>query len=119
MTAAVGPQPATTEPPAAGPQRARVMLYCRAGGADRDRVVEAYHEISRSLAGTPGMLGNELLRDVLDPESFVVLSEWESLEAFRSWESGSQHRGTTSPLRPFQDHSRGRPFGLYGVDAAY
>jgi heme-degrading monooxygenase HmoA len=105
------PAPATT--------RARVLLYCRADGADEPRVVQAYHEISRNLAGTPGMLRNELLRDVLDPASFVVLSEWESLAAFRSWEEGSAHRGTTSALRPYQDHSRGRPFALYGVHAAY
>jgi heme-degrading monooxygenase HmoA len=95
------------------------MLYCRADGPDAERVVAAYHQISGDLSGTDGMLGNELLRDVLDPSSFVVLSEWESLAAFRAWEQGSAHRGTTSPLRPFQDKDRERPFGLYEVPAAY
>lgn len=96
------------------------MLFCRAAEeSDGRQIVDAYHEISRALAGTDGLLRNELLRDVLDPANFVVLSEWESLDAFRTWESGAEHRAVTSPLRPYQDPSRGRPFGLYEVPAAY
>lgn len=113
-----------TESPAAVPQqtaapRARVLLFCRAPDGDPEAVAAAYHEISRALAGTEGLLGNELLRDVMSEGGFVVLSEWRSLAAFREWESGAAHRGTTSPLRPYQDASRGTPFGLYEVAAAY
>jgi heme-degrading monooxygenase HmoA len=99
--------------------RARVLLYCRAPQEDPAPVERAYHEISGALLGTPGLLRNELLRDVFEPDRFVVLSEWESLAAFREWESGSAHRGTTSPLRQYQDRSVGRPFGLYEVTASY
>jgi heme-degrading monooxygenase HmoA len=99
--------------------RARVMLYCRAPEDDPGAIETAYHQISKALAGTDGLLCNELLRDVVSDGSFVVLSEWQSLDAFRTWESGAAHRGTTSPLRPYQDASRGMPFGLYEVAAAY
>ncbi len=98
---------------------ARVLLYCRAPEGDPAPIEKAYHAISAQLAGTSGLLRNELLHDVLEPDSFVVLSEWESLEAFHAWESGPDHRGTTSPLRGYQDRSRERPFGLYEVTAAY
>lgn len=98
---------------------ARVMLYCRVPDGDVTGIEQAYHRISADLAGTAGLVRNELLRDLLDPDRFVVLSEWESLEAFREWEQGSAHRGTTAPMRPFQDTSRGIPFGLYEVCAAY
>ncbi|SCF79699.1 antibiotic biosynthesis monooxygenase [Streptomyces sp. Ncost-T10-10d] len=97
----------------------RVLLYLRAVEADVPAVEDAYHRISKDLAGTPGLLGNELLREVTDPEAFAVLSEWESLTAFQDWESGSAHRGTTSPLRQFQDGERQRPFALFEVSAAY
>jgi heme-degrading monooxygenase HmoA len=100
-------------------QRARVLLYCRAPEGDPTPIESAYHEISSELKETAGLLGNELLREVLEPDTFVVLSEWESLAAFRDWESGAGHRGTTSPLRRYQDRSRGRPFGLYEVTATY
>lgn len=99
--------------------RARVLLYCRAPEDDATPIEMAYNQISAGLQGTAGLLRNELLRNVLEPDSFVVLSEWESLDAFRSWESGADHRGSTSPLRPYQDRSMGMPFGLYEVTASY
>jgi heme-degrading monooxygenase HmoA len=104
---------------AADGARARVLLYCRAPGGDPAPIEEAYHAISADLNGTTGLLHNELLRDVLEPDAFIVLSEWASLAAFHAWESGPDHRDTTSPLRGYQDRSRPRPFGLYEVTAAY
>ncbi|MEU6079081.1 antibiotic biosynthesis monooxygenase [Streptomyces sp. NPDC047108] len=101
------------------PGRVRVMLYLRAAEADVPAVEEAYHRISKDLAGTPGLLGNELLREVTDPGAFAVLSEWESFAAFQTWESGSAHRGTTSPLRQYQDGERPSPFALFEVAAEY
>lgn len=99
--------------------RARVLIYYRAPENDPDIIEKAYHGISAALAGTPGLLRNELLRDVAEPDSFIVLSEWESLDAFRAWEEGPQHRGNTSPLREYQDRSRGKHYGIYEVTAAY
>jgi heme-degrading monooxygenase HmoA len=99
--------------------RARVLLYCRAPDGDCAPIESAYHVISTGLRGTAGLLHNELLRDVLEPDAFIVLSEWESLNAFQAWESGPEHRDTTSPMRDYQDRSRARPFGLYQVTAAY
>nr|ADG86327.1 monooxygenase [Streptomyces sp. SANK 61196] len=99
--------------------RVRIVLYLRAEEAEASAVAEAYHHISGDLAGTPGLLGNELLREVTDPGAYAVLSEWESMAAFRDWEAGSAHRGTTSPLRPYQDGERRSPFALFEVAAAY
>lgn len=101
------------------PGRVRVMLYLRAAEAEEPAVAEAYHRISKDLAGTPGLLSNELLREVTDRGAFAVLSEWEGLAAFQAWEAGSAHRDTTSPLRPYQDGERPSPFGLFEVAAEY
>ena len=101
-------------------RRVRVIVWHRAADADRDSLEAAYDTISRDLAGTPGLLGNELLRDTQQPERFAVLSEWETLSAFQVWERGSRHRDTTSPLRPYQDVDRADGhFGVYEVTAAY
>jgi heme oxygenase (mycobilin-producing) len=99
--------------------RVRVLVYATAADAGRAAVEAAYHTISADLAGTPGLLGNTLMHSVHDEARFVVLSEWADLAAFRSWEAGAAHRQTTSPLRPFQDGSRGSAFGVYEVIAAY
>ncbi|HEX8780805.1 MAG TPA: antibiotic biosynthesis monooxygenase [Nocardioides sp.] len=97
----------------------RVLVYALAPGDDPDGVTRAYHLVSEELAGTDGLLGNELLRSVHDPHRFAVLSEWESLAAFNAWERGTAHRPATAPLRPFQDHTRGSSFDVYAVQASY
>jgi heme-degrading monooxygenase HmoA len=99
--------------------RVRVLVYAADPEAEPEAVGAAYRTISEELAGTPGLVGNELMRSVSDPASYVVMSEWESMAAFRTWEEGPSHRGTTAPLRPYQDRRAGGPFGLYEVVASY
>lgn len=96
----------------------RVLLWHRVDD-DGAAVREAYHRVSRELAGTPGLVGNELLRSAADPASFVVMSEWTSLSAFQEWERGAAHRGTTAPLRPYQDPRRHPPYEILQTVAAY
>jgi heme-degrading monooxygenase HmoA len=100
--------------------KVRVLIHALAQDADADGVGRAYHQISAALAGVPGLLGNELLREIgSDEPRFVVMSEWESMSAFLHWEQGADHRVTTAPLRPYQDSRRGKPFALYEVTAHY
>jgi len=99
--------------------RVRVLVYAAAPSGEPAAVEAAYHQISRDLAGTPGMLRNELLRAADDPGAFVVMSEWESLAAFRSWEEGAAHREATAPLRRYQQAPGPRPFRIYEVAATY
>jgi heme-degrading monooxygenase HmoA len=97
----------------------RVLIQLRAPGGETGGILDAYHGISQALAGTPGLCGNELLRETTDGDGFLVLSEWTDLNAFRAWEQGSTHRDTTAPLRPYQDRRSGRSFGIYEVVADY
>jgi heme-degrading monooxygenase HmoA len=102
------------------PGEVRVLVYQAAVDADQlDAVRTAYHQVSRRLAKVPGMLGNELLRSPLDPTALAVMSRWESLDAFRAWEAGAEHREDTAPLRPYRDTRTAAPFAVYEVDAAY
>jgi heme-degrading monooxygenase HmoA len=45
------------------------------------------------------------------------MSEWESLSAFREWEAGAAHHGTTAPLRPYHDQEMA--VGIYEVAGRY
>jgi heme-degrading monooxygenase HmoA len=95
-----------------------VLLFAAAPD-EPDAVTDAYHGISRSLAGTPGLLRNSLLQLLDAPHRFVVMSEWASLAAFEEWERGTAHRRLTAPLRPFHDRSMTGGFGVYRVAATY
>ena len=99
-------------------QRVHVLIYA-ADSEGPATVADAYHGISRDLAGTPGLVRNALMERVDKPGTYVVMSEWEDLDAFHAWEQGPTHRATTAPLRPFQDRSRGEAFGIYSVTAEY
>ncbi|MFD7281674.1 antibiotic biosynthesis monooxygenase family protein [Streptomyces sp. NPDC059862] len=102
----------------------RVTIYVRVRNEqdpdEVEKLVRAYHESSKALQGTPGLLRNELLRDLKEPVRFAVLSEWEDRHAFLEWEEGARHKGQTAPIREFADPSpSGRPFAVYDVIAAY
>ncbi len=99
--------------------RARVLIWHRAPEDAPGAVEEAYRSISGELEGTPGLLGNELLAACDDGARLLVMSEWESLAAFQKWEGGADHRGATSPLRPYQDRDRERFFEVYEVRASF
>ncbi|CUU53561.1 Heme-degrading monooxygenase HmoA [Parafrankia irregularis] len=83
--------------------RVRVMLWAVDPSDDPGAVERAYHEISSKLVGTPGLLGNRLLRSAAEPSRFAVVSEWTGMAEFAAWESGAEHKPATSPLRPLQD----------------
>ncbi|MGW1221365.1 antibiotic biosynthesis monooxygenase family protein [Streptomyces californicus] len=93
-----------------------VLYHLSPSGED---VLAAYHEASRRMAGTPGLLGNQLMSEVGRPDSYVVVSHWDAWESFETWESGSEHKEQTAPLRAFRDTERVRPFEIYRVLAAY
>ena len=97
--------------------RVRVLLFHEA--PDEEALTEAYHAVSAELAGTPGLLGNELLSSVHDPTWVLVMSEWVDQESFDAWEQGTAHKGQTSALRPFRDSRMTRPFGVFAVRAEY
>jgi heme-degrading monooxygenase HmoA len=95
----------------------QVVLYHRT--EDGRAALEAYHESSRRMQGTPGLLGDEFLQAVDDDGRFTVVSRWESLESFVEWESSAAHKEQTAPLRPYRDLSLERPFEVYRVAARY
>ncbi|KAF4407482.1 MULTISPECIES: antibiotic biosynthesis monooxygenase [Streptomyces] len=80
-----------------GQVRVSVLLDVPEQEAEELRL--AYKGISAALAGTAGLLGNELLRDTADPRAWTVMSVWRDLPSFRVWEDGPDHRAQTAPLR--------------------
>ncbi|WP_433722083.1 antibiotic biosynthesis monooxygenase family protein [Actinoplanes sp. CA-051413] len=100
--------------------RVRALLFLAAGtGAGSELIADAYHRVSSELAGTAGLLGNELLRCRDEPDRLVVLSEWASLADFQRWERTAGHRAATAPLRPFQEHAAPPRHGCYEVVATH
>ena len=95
--------------------RTRVMVYANIRNDDREAFEGAYAEVTAKVKGTPGHVRDELLRhstgeDVMPGAgvaptpritSYILLSEWESREAFLGWERDEIHMQTTTPMRPY------------------
>lgn len=85
--------------------RTRVMVSATIKAGDEQAFERDYAAMTARMRGTPGLIHDELLRhstgaDVMpgaepDPDEggtvYVLLSEWESREAFLAWERGSEH----------------------------
>lgn len=80
---------------------ARVMVFAKIKQGEEDKFIEGYKAVTAKVKGTPGHIKDELLRDVSEGDSFILLSEWESKEAFLAWEDAPIHMNTTTPMRPY------------------
>ncbi|MBT2208992.1 MULTISPECIES: antibiotic biosynthesis monooxygenase [Actinomadura] len=79
----------------------RVMVFASVKEDQRGPFEAAYTEVASTVAGTPGHVRDELLRDDARPGGYILLSEWESEEQFRAWEDAPVHRRATTPMRPY------------------
>jgi heme-degrading monooxygenase HmoA len=96
----------------------RVMVFARIRQGSENEFEAAFAEVTSKVRGTPGHIADELLRDTTggdimpgaepepDPDGdsstpYILLSEWESREAFLNWERDPIHMQTTTPMRPY------------------
>src|SRR5438552_16036104 len=86
---------------------ARVMVFAKINRGDEEAFEAAYAEVTAKVKGTQGHIAGELLRcaEPLDPDdeprTYILLSEWETKEAFLAWEDAPIHMKTTTPMRPY------------------
>jgi heme-degrading monooxygenase HmoA len=83
-----------------------MMVFATIKPGEEKAFEEAFKEVTSKVKGTPGHISDELLRDVSEgqdpdePTRYILLSEWESTEAFLAWEDAPIHMQTTTPMRP-------------------
>jgi heme-degrading monooxygenase HmoA len=86
---------------------ARMMVFATIKPGDEPAFEAAFAEVTQKVRGTPGHVRDELLRDVSEdsvegePSRYILLSEWESTDAFLAWEHAPIHMQTTTPMRPY------------------
>jgi heme-degrading monooxygenase HmoA len=75
------------------------LIDVRAG--DEEAFASAYGKAHETLAGTPGCRGVRMTRGIESPSRFVLLVEWDSVEAhlenFRGTERFTTWRGLIGP----------------------
>jgi heme-degrading monooxygenase HmoA len=66
----------------------------------QEQFLKAYEGIRHDVAeGVDGHLVDQVCQSPDDPESWLITSEWESLEHFLAWERTEEHRDLVKPMR--------------------
>lgn len=80
--------------------KGRVVFLIRLKPGTQDEFLKAYEGIRHLVAqGVEGHLVDQVCRSPDDPESWLITSEWESLEHFLEWERTQEHRDLVKPMR--------------------
>jgi heme-degrading monooxygenase HmoA len=86
---------------------ARVMVFAKINRGDEEAFEAAYAQVTSNVKGTAGHVADELLRraeppdDENGPRTYVLLSEWESMDAFLAWENAPVHTEKRNPMTPY------------------
>jgi heme-degrading monooxygenase HmoA len=80
--------------------KGRVVFLIRVKPGLGDEFLRAYEGIRHVVAGgVKGHLVDQVCRSPDDPDSWLITSEWESLEDFLEWERTEEHRDLVKPMR--------------------
>jgi len=87
--------------------KGRVVFVMQLKPGMRDSFLEAYESIRYEVAqGVKGHIVDQVCQSPEDPDSWLITSEWESLEDFLAWESTEEHRELARPLRECMAEAR-------------
>ncbi len=79
----------------------RVMVFATIKPGTQEAFEAAFAKVTQQVKGTSGHIKDELIKDNTNPDAYILLSEWESQEAFLTWEDAPIHKETTTPMRPY------------------
>lgn len=80
--------------------KGRVVFLIDLKPGAQERFLAAYERIRHDVAdGVPGHLVDQVCRLRDGDDSWLITSEWESLEHFLAWERSEAHRELAKPLR--------------------
>src|SRR4051812_6457001 len=80
--------------------KGRVVFLLKLKPDHQEQFLEAYEGIRHNVAnGVPGHILDQVCASPEDPDSWLITSEWESLEHFLDWERTQEHRDLVKPMR--------------------
>jgi heme-degrading monooxygenase HmoA len=91
--------------------KGRVVFLIRIKPGTQEQFLEAYGSIRHEVAeGVDGHLVDQVCQSPDDPDSWLITSEWESLEHFLAWERTEEHRDLVKPMRDYFAEARSYKF---------
>ncbi len=83
-----------------GEAKGRVVFLIRLKPGSEEQFLKAYDGIRDLVAqGVEGHLVDQVCQAPDDPDSWLITSEWRTLEHFLAWERTEEHRDLVKPMR--------------------
>jgi heme-degrading monooxygenase HmoA len=79
--------------------KGRVVFLLRLKPGSAAAFLAAYERIRQDVAGVEGHIVDQVCRLRGGDNSWLITSEWETLECFLNWERSEAHRELAKPLR--------------------
>ncbi|MGE5839761.1 MAG: antibiotic biosynthesis monooxygenase family protein [Deltaproteobacteria bacterium] len=65
----------------------KIIIKRRVPKEKEAKLLPLFVELRSKAMTQPGYISGETLRNVNDPEEFVVISTWQSVETWKTWEA--------------------------------
>lgn len=83
-------------------RHARILLHAKVTSGSEAEFETAYRTVAERMQQAQGHIQDELIRNADGgTPSYVVMSEWESRDAFMTWFLNPRHHDTTAPMSPY------------------
>jgi heme-degrading monooxygenase HmoA len=80
--------------------KGRVVFLIQLKAGTQDEFLRAYEAIRQDVAqGVKGHIVDQVCQSPDSPDSWLITSEWESLDDFLNWERTEEHRDLVKPMR--------------------
>jgi heme-degrading monooxygenase HmoA len=86
----------------------RLVVDVRVKPGTQDQLTQAYGALVERAAAQSGLIAHQLCQSLDDPERWLVISEWNSLEESVAWDRSEDHGRLLAPMREcFAQATRG------------
>lgn len=75
------------------------VLDVRVKPGSEQALRRAYAALAERVRTQPGLISHSLCQTVEDPERWLVISSWETVEASDSWDQSAEHTRLIGPMR--------------------
>jgi heme-degrading monooxygenase HmoA len=77
----------------------RLVVDVRVKPGSQEELRRAYAALAERVHEQPGLVSHQLCEAIDDPERWLVVSEWESLEQSTAWDRSEEHARLLAPMR--------------------
>lgn len=77
----------------------KMIVDVRIKPGSQDELTVAYAALRERAESQPGLISHQLCEAVDDPERWLVISEWESVETSTAWDRSDDHARLLAPMR--------------------